>query len=189
MFLIPGGEYIQHIISDTPGYDVNIDKNDTITFQASSAKRSLAIKFPDYLNILDGTINNKKELLNRVGYDSVRCLLYESCRGLEAWNVMCLDIDAFFYDRYYSEDAEFYAPECAGLFQDTNIIETYKERFAALWVFMAITRAMDTLYIKLSSSSNNFSQKLLEIGRSISGVEIMEGYYTNQVQPITELPF
>ena len=58
MFLIPGGEYIQHIISDTPGYDVNIDKNDTITFQASSAKRSLAIKFPDYLNILDGTINN-----------------------------------------------------------------------------------------------------------------------------------
>lgn len=193
MFLIPGGEYIQHVKSDNPGIDVNIDRNDTITFQTSSTERSLAIKFPDYLKILDGTINSKRELLNRVGYDSVRCLLYESCRGLEAWNVMCLDLDDFFYDRYYSEDAEVYATDSAGLFQDTSTIETYKERFAALWVFMAITRAMDTLYIKLSSSSSNFSQTLLEIGRSIPGVEILEGSYVPQaqplVQPVVDLPF
>lgn len=180
MFLIPGGEYVKYESSDNPGLDIIIDKNDTITFQNSSANRSIAIDFPDYLDILDGTINSKRELLNRAGYNKVRCLLYESCRGLEAWNVMCIDLDKFFEDRYTSDDAEAYATDSAGLFQDKDTINALKERYAALWVFMAITRAMDTLYIKLSSTTNKFSRTLLEIGRSIPGVEILEGTYMPQ---------
>ena len=174
MFLIPSGQYIRYADGCNDRLDVQIDQNDTISFNQPNAERVLAVEFPEYLKVLDGTVNNKRDLLNRVGYDNVRCLLYESCRGLEAWSVMCMDLDDFFYNRKCCEEAETYALESVGFIQEQQMVDNYKEHFAALWVLMAITRAIDTLYIKLSSRSSVFSQKILEIGRNLPGVEILE---------------
>lgn len=46
---------------------------------------------------------------------------------------------------------------------------------------MALTRAIDTLYIKLSNTSNTFSQKLLEAAKGLEQVEIIEGSYEGPV--------
>ena len=52
-------------------------------------------------------------------------------------------------------------------------------QYASLWCFMAMTRAIDTLYIKLSNTSNAFSQTILRVARSLPQVEILEGDYVN----------
>jgi hypothetical protein len=86
-----------------------------------------------------------------------RIVKYESCRGLEGWTVVCLDLDQFF-DRQISEgknrDRElFVAAEEAG------------ERFAAQWCLIPFTRAIDTLVIQLQEQSA-LAKRLLPIARA-----------------------
>lgn len=56
-----------------------------------------------------------------------------------------------------------------------------------------MTRAIDTLYIKLSNTSNAFSQTLLRAARSLPQVEILEGDYVEPISSVKEdnddLPF
>ena len=61
-----------------------------------------------------------------------------------------------------SKDAELYARTNLALFSNK---EDLKSEFALRWVYMAITRPIDTLYIKLGNPSNEFSQKIVEIGK------------------------
>ena len=71
-----------------------------------------------------------------------------------------------------------YAETYAGaLFEEGR--DKYMAQYASLWCFMAMTRAIDTLYIKLSNTSNVFSQKLLEIAKATPYVEVLEGEYVN----------
>lgn len=90
--------------------------------------------------------------------NEVRIINYESCRGLEAWCVMCLNIDTFFVSQSSSKDAENYL-----LNEDMYLS---KEQRAAMysitWVLMAATRAIDTLYLQMSSTNNDFSKLCLE---------------------------
>lgn len=133
MFLLPGGDYMKYNLK-TDSKDVFIDKNDTIIFKEPSSVRSLETQFPDYLTIIDCTVKEKQGLLNKVGFNNTRCLLYESCRGLEAWNAMCIDLDKFYKDKYASNFAEEYASEAMGLFKDEESRNKYKAQYAALWI-------------------------------------------------------
>ena len=82
-----------------------------------------------------------------------------------------------------SKDAELYARTNQKIFSNE---EDLKSEFALHWVYMAITRPIDTLYIKLGNPSNEFSQKIMEIGKDC-GVEILN---EPQVETIDdELPF
>ena len=82
-----------------------------------------------------------------------------------------------------SKDAELYARTNQEFFSNQ---EDLKSEFALHWVYMAITRSIDTLYIKLNNPSNEFSQKLIEIGRGC-GAEIIN---EPQVETtVAELPF
>ena len=82
-----------------------------------------------------------------------------------------------------SNDAELYARTNLELFSNE---EDLKSEFALHWVYMAITRPIDTLYIKLGNPSNEFSQKIVEIGK-ISESEVL---YDSQMETTTdELPF
>lgn len=183
MFLFPGGDFMKYN-QKTDSKDVFIDKNDTILFKEPSSIRSLETQLPGYLTIIDCTVKEKQGLLNKVGFNNTRCLLYESCRGLEAWNAMCIDLDKFYQDKYVSNFAEEYASEAMGLFKDEESRNKYKAQYAALWIFMAITRAMDTLYIKLQNPFSAFSKRILKIAKHLPNIEVLEGEYSVQNKEI-----
>lgn len=178
MFLFPQSGYVKR--EESEDIDVVIDKYYAVSERRASAKRRLGISMPDYLNIVDATVNDKRDVLASVGQDNTRCLLYESCRGLEAWNVMCIDLDEFYHNKLSSSDAGDYASEHAGnMFEADRML--YIQRYAALWCYMAMTRAIDTLYIKLTNAERTFSKQLLETAKTVQNVEILTG-------PMPDLP-
>lgn len=153
-----------------------VDITDTITFQIQRDNSIMDIGHKDYdgtkdMRVYDCTINAKGDL--NPGQCDTRFLFYDSCRGLEAWNVMCIDLDSFFWEKRDCEEARNYAIEQSGLIQeDQSLFQTH---YAAIWCFMALTRPMDTLYISLHNMDNDFSKEILEIAKSCGdAVEILE---------------
>lgn len=160
---------------------INIDELDNVDIVDKSTNRKLEIS-NQYLKIWNGIVERKGGL-SVPAANQTRFIYYESCRGLEAWNVLCVDLDSFFYSMRSSNDAELYARTNLELFSNE---EDLKSEFALHWVYMAITRPIDTLYIKLGNPSNEFSQKIVEIGK-ISESEVL---YDSQMETTTdELPF
>lgn len=104
-----------------------------------------------------------------------------------------MDLNDFYYEKIISRDAEDNAETYAGgLFEEGR--DKYMAQYASLWCFMAMTRAIDTLYIKLSNTSNSFSQTILGVARGLPQVEILEGDYVVSPPPPVEdinddLPF
>ena len=86
-------------------------------------------------------------------FEDMRIMHYESCRGLEAWSVCCFSLNDFFYGKYGDEKAERYL-----LNEKRNDLtnEMRKIMYATTWVLMALTRAMDTLYIQLNKPKDMF---------------------------------
>ena len=148
--------------------EVEIDTFGYIDIRPAAGNRRLRnLDLPDDLSVIDGTVNDKREL--RIGQGNTRCILYDSCRGLEAWNVLCIDFDSFYYEKLQSRAAEEYSISNADLFINTDSL---KAKYAALWCYMAMTRAMDTLYIKLSSRQSTFSSSILKLAEQLEYVEI-----------------
>ena len=165
--------YLKRSKGDDDKFDVHIDSNDTIIISKTPSSRSLDINLPDYLKCIDGTVNDKRDYLNNVGNDNTRCLLYESCRGLEAWNVMCIDLDTFYSEKITSKEAVEYAEtNVGGIFEEGK--KEYMKQYSALWCYMAMTRAMDTLYIKLSNVYDPFSQSIMKVAKGLENVEIID---------------
>ena len=144
-----------------------IDELDNVDIVEKSTNRKLEVLNND-LKIWNGIVERKGEL-SVPAANQTRFIYYESCRGLEAWNVLCVDLDSFFYNMRSSKDAELYARTNHEIFSNE---EDLKSEFALHWVYMAITRPIDTLYIKLGNPSNEFSQKIMEIGKAC-GAEIL----------------
>lgn len=84
-------------------------------------------------------------------FEDMRIMHYESCRGLEAWSVCCFSLNDFFYGKYEDEKAERYL-----LNEKRNDLtnEMRKIMYATSWLLMALTRAVDTLYIQISEDSD-----------------------------------
>lgn len=141
-----------------------VDVTDTIVFQNQRENSIMDIGHKEYdgtkdMRVFDCTINSKSDL--NPGHCDTRFLFYDSCRGLEAWNVMCIDLDSFFWEKRDCEEARNYAIEQSGLIQeDQSLFQTH---YAAIWCYMALSRPMDTLYISLYNTDNDFSKKILTI--------------------------
>lgn len=177
MVLLPTTGYS----SKSKGKAIVIDELDNVDIIDKSTNRKLDIESQN-LKIWNGIVERKGDL-SVPSSNQTRFLYYESCRGLEAWNVFCVDLDSFFYNMRSSKDAELYARTNQGLFSNEEYL---KSEFALHWVYMAITRPIDTLYIKLGNPSNEFSQKILEIGREC----VAEILCDKQVENINDdLPF
>ena len=84
-------------------------------------------------------------------------MYYESCRGIEAWSIMCFQLDDFFEHKKQQDDADNYLLE--DLF-DQLTPEKRREKYAATWVLMAITRGMENCYINLKNRESNLSRVL-----------------------------
>jgi hypothetical protein len=84
---------------------------------------------------------------------SVRSIYYESCRGIEAWSVMCFNLDAFFELRKKDDEADNYLLN--DLF-DQITSEKRCEMYAATWVLMAVTRSIENCYIQITNKQSSF---------------------------------
>lgn len=160
MFLLPSIGYT----TGKEKKDLQIDSNDNIEFVKASAGRQLQIEDKE-LDIWNGIVENKSNL-KVPGQNQTRFIYYDSCRGLEAWSVLCIDIDTFFYKKRGSQEAEKYAIEQNSLFIEKDNLKT---RYALLWCLMAFTRPIDTLYLKIKSPTCEFAQQLLKIANECGG--------------------
>lgn len=106
----------------------------------------------------DGALDDKSDLLIPNPTET-RLIFYESCRGLEAWSVTCFNIDKFFNQKREDPDAEKYL--MGDLFSGLQN-EERKDMYAGTWALMAITRAIDTLYLKFDNPDSSFSKVVLE---------------------------
>jgi len=83
-----------------------------------------------------------------------RLLQYESCRGLEGWTVVCLELDEFI--RYKLETF---------IEEETNelALESFDEKrrkFVYLWSLIPLTRAIDTLVITIKNKESDVCKYL-----------------------------
>lgn len=164
------------ILLPTTGYSsktiekgIVIDELDNVEIIDKSTNRRLDISSQE-LKIWNGIVD-KKNKLSVPASNETRFIYYESCRGLEAWNVMCVDLDTFFYNMRSSKDAELYARNEVEWYANNSQIlfsdnKDLRNEFALHWIYMAITRPIDTLYIKLATPTNDFSKEIIELAKS-----------------------
>lgn len=118
---------------------------------------SLVDQFNGAIDFWDGT---NKELRRDypVKLDQHRLIQYESCRGLEGWTVVCIEIDELVRNlsKKYKEEEE----------QDELALETPEERknrYIYMWSLIPLTRAIDTLVITIKDKNSDVAKKLHEI--------------------------
>jgi hypothetical protein len=99
-----------------------------------------------------GNIDKKKQSVP--GSLSIRAIYYESSRGLEAWSTMCFDINAFFESKRNEDEADNF------LLNEIMEPEFRKDKYAATWVLMALTRSIDTCYLELTNSNNALNNSI-----------------------------
>lgn len=103
----------------------------------------------------------------REGYpteiDQLRIVQYESCRGLEGWVVVNFGLDQFYEHKLktYEKPIE----QEAGILQgDSSPAHLY----AARWLLIPMTRAMDTLVIQISKEDSPVRTALLQTATEYS---------------------
>ena len=120
----------------------------------------LVDEFPQ-IDFWDGTNKSlRKEFPVKI--DQHRIVPYESCRGLEGWTVVCMNLDEFVSAKVTSYKQE---EEQDQLSIALETEEEKKEKFVSLWTLIPLTRAIDTLVIVLKDMNSTFSQKLREVCR------------------------
>ena len=103
----------------------------------------------------------------REGYpkelEQLRIVQYDSCRGLEGWVVVNFEIDRF-YDYKINDYRPTPDEESAQFFDKEKAAMEY----AARWLMIPITRAIDTLVIHVSSSDHLLTKVLKQLHEQFS---------------------
>ena len=185
------------IMLPTTGYSsktiekgIAIDELDNVEIIDKSTNRRLDISSQE-LKIWNGIVDRKSKL-SVPASNETRFIYYESCRGLEAWNVMCVDLDTFFYNMRSSKDAELYARNEIEWYANNGQIlfsdnDDLRNEFALHWIYMAITRPIDTLYIKLATPINDFSKVIIELAKNCDAEILCDEPSKNNLDD--DLPF
>lgn len=114
------------------------------------------LKDNDYYTLWNGTIDGKNNLPLPQNFDA-RMIYYESCRGLEAHTVLCFALDQYFIHKSNDDEASLF------LLDDLFISDQdRKNTYAITAVIMALTRAIDSLYINIKSEQSLLGKVLLE---------------------------
>jgi len=166
LMILVTSKYIDYEMFDS----FNIDVTDHIEKVKTSTNRTLkeqAELEKQGFSIWSGVSENKSQL--EVPYQNqTRILSYDSCRGIEAWSVMCLDIDGFIDHKRKSDEAKTYLNDDLFLSEEER-----KDKYAITWLLMAFTRPIDTLYLDLRKRNNLISKRIVEICERVEGVEIL----------------
>lgn len=97
-----------------------------------------------------------------VSVDQLRIVQYESCRGLEAWTTVCLGADRF-YERKLHEGRAVAAQEAQVLIDP----EERAREYAARWLLIPFTRAIDWLIIEIESRESELGKILTRVTESL----------------------
>jgi hypothetical protein len=125
------------------------------TVKSSSFK--LKSEFEDMgIKIWDGTsLDLRSEYV--VDVNQHRLLQYESCRGLEGWTVVCLELDQFIKWKLekFSDDG----------FNELALesIDERRHKFVYLWSLIPLTRAIDTLIITIKDPRSEVATFLRKV--------------------------
>lgn len=153
MFLVPPSKIIN-------------DGEKEITVEKDGKKNKKKIKLrhcglvDEFENVIDFWDGTNKELRRDypVKLDQHRLIQYDSCRGLEGWTVVCIEIDELvkYLSGKYIEDT------------DNNELalespEEKKNRYVFMWTLIPLTRAIDTLVITIKDKNSDIAKKLHEI--------------------------
>ena len=115
------------------------------------------------LAVWDGTSKDLRSTYP-TNVDKHRVLQYDSCRGLEAWVNVCLELDDFvrYKSSTFDEDKqrEANSPDDPELFQASA--DELRHSFVYLWSLIPLTRAIDTLIITLKDPNSEYAKKLKE---------------------------
>jgi len=104
-------------------------------------------------NTWDGTADQVRSSYP-TNLDQIRVVQYESCRGLEGW--MCVNLG---FDELYDYKKQKYAPPAQTTFEFRDE-EREAHLFAASWLMIPLTRAIDTLVIQIRSADHYIAQVL-----------------------------
>ena len=112
------------------------------------------------IKIWDGT-NAELRTEYPVILEEHRLFQYDSCRGLEGWVVVCLDLDDFMNYKYeIFKEEEIHEGEQLTLGVS---FEQNQSKFVRLWTLIPLTRAIDTLVITIKNKSGVLGEVLKEI--------------------------
>lgn len=115
-----------------------------------------SLEATDSFFLWNGTAAGKKSLPLPQNFDA-RMIYYESCRGLEAHTVFCFALDQYFLHKSKDDEASLYLLD--------DMFKTDEDRtnaYAITAVLMALTRAIDSLYINITDQNSLLGQLLLE---------------------------
>jgi len=90
--------------------------------------------------------------------DALRVVQYESCRGLEGWAVINYALDELFEVK---RSQWLNSPEELGGLFDSQ--EDLARNYAAQWIMIPLTRAMDTLVINIKDSESEVGQVIEKV--------------------------
>lgn len=108
----------------------------------------------DY-SVWDGT-NKDIRSTYPLNLDDFRILQYDSCRGLEGWVSVNIDLDSFYnykLNNYTSETGQ----------QVLRSEDEEKRLYAGNWLLIPLTRAIDTLVINIKDMQSPLSQALRRV--------------------------
>lgn len=112
------------------------------------SRSSVAQVFKDWgYDIWDGALISGRESYP-TEVEQLRIVQYDSCRGLEGWTSVNLDLDGF-----YQHKLSLARDRLKLSSNSTEEIERKAQNEAARWTMIPLTRAMDTLIIQLSGQS------------------------------------
>lgn len=138
------------------------------TTESSSASRRIAtIAEACGFSIWDGTSPEGRRSF-ATDTDQVRLVTYESCRGLEGWSVVCVQIDKLFDQKFHDAVAP------------SDLLTTPEQaahRHAASWMMIPVTRAIDHLVLHVEDPAHPIAQALRRTVYAMgegAGAEILE---------------
>lgn len=139
----------------------------SISWKGGRAKSNLATALQGWgMQVWDGVAEDNRKDFPR-STQELRVVNYHSCRGLEGWNVVLDELDAFWEERRQKKIEE-------GLSEDEALgmqsLADLAVREAWRWVFIALTRPIDTLVISLSDLTSPLSRVILDMAKAMPDV-------------------
>jgi hypothetical protein len=104
------------------------------------------------ISIHDGTIEKNKAIIP-TDMDACRVFNYQSCRGLEGWVVIANNLEVFL------EEIE---KKVSIAEEDLSLQET-KDKVCSQWLYMILSRPIDTLVITLKNPKSKYAKLLIEV--------------------------
>lgn len=112
----------------------------------------------------NATGNVDKRKMAPPGSLSIRSIYYESCRGLEAWSVMCFGLDAFFDFKANEDEADNFLLNEIIFDADSPELKR-RHMYAATWALMALTRCIENCYIQLIDPQSSLYECILAFSK------------------------